>query len=102
MNDHHGIVIRRPGVKKLFAAFALSVFLLSGCRDKDIVKNYSFQVPAYYDKAIVRLADGGIVEGRLDNFYQSGSGFVVVSINGVKYCTAYTNVTLISTENNGN
>jgi len=84
-------------MKKIFAVLPLSVLLLVGCTDAN---NFEVTEPLYYDKAIVRLADGGVVEGRLNSFYQSDAGYIVVAVNGVKYLTSYTNVTLIRTENN--
>lgn len=84
-------------MKKIFAVLPLSILLLVGCTDAN---NYVITEPLYYDKAIVRLADGGVVEGRLNSFCQTRNGYVVVAVNGVKYCTSYTNVTLIRTENN--
>ena len=73
-------------MKKIFAVLPLSVLLLVGCTDAN---NFKLTEPLYYDKAIVRLADGGVVEGRLNSFYQSDNGYIVVAVNGVKYLTSY-------------
>ena len=51
----------------------------------------------YYDRAIIKLPDGQIVEGKIEEWF-GGSNAVRVKIDGISYCTAYVNCVLIRTE----
>lgn len=67
------------------------MFVVTSCNEQIIDTTYSF------DYAYVRLANGEVVEGKVDSWkdYEDGDQ-LQVKINGVTYLTHASNVTLIS------
>lgn len=74
---------------KLIAASALCVALLSGCNKQLIDTTYTF------NRAIVRLPDGTVIEGKLDSWKDYDSDQLQVKINDTVYLVHSNNVVLI-------
>lgn len=80
-------------VKKLIAVTILCamLFALTGC-NKDM-----FDTVYTYDRAIIKLPNGDIVEGKVTNWTDYGDGDQIqVKIDGKTYLVHSTNVTLIA------
>ena len=81
-------------MKKKILCMALvlvMVFMLAGCNMQLIDTTYKF------DRAVVKLADGTVVEGKCESWLDfENSDMVQVKINGKTYLTHITNVTLIA------
>lgn len=82
-------------MKKIIAVF-LSVLMvavmLTGCGNKDLWDtNYT------YDKAIISMPNGTILEGKIDNWtdYEDGDQ-IQVTIDGVVYLVHSSNIVLIN------
>jgi small-conductance mechanosensitive channel len=80
-------------MKKILAATLISILLvatLSGCNKQMFDPVYSF------DKAIISLPNGEIVEGKIDNWtdYEDGDQ-IQVKIDGVVYLVHSSDVVLI-------
>jgi hypothetical protein len=80
-------------MKKILVAIIISILLvitLSGCNKQLFDTTYSF------DKAIISLPNGEIVEGRIDSWtdYEDGDQ-IQVKINGVTYLAHSSDVVLI-------
>lgn len=74
---------------KLIAASALCVALLSGCNKQLIDTTYTF------NRAIVRLPDGTVIEGKLDSWKDYDGDQLQVKINDTVYLVHSNNVVLI-------
>lgn len=73
------------------ALVLIMVFMLVGCNMQLMDTTYRF------DRAIVKLADGNVVEGKCESWLDfENSDMVQVKINGKTYLTHITNVTLIA------
>lgn len=70
------------------------MFLLSACGNKDW-----FDTTYTYDRAIVSLPDGTIIDGKVDKWtdYEDGDQ-IQVTIDGVTYLVHSSNIALISEE----
>lgn len=80
-------------MKKFLAGIAIVTFMvvtLSGCNKQVIDVTYKF------DKAIVSLPNGEVIEGKLDSWtdYEDGDQ-IQVKINGVTYLVHSSDVVLI-------
>ena len=80
-------------MKKIFALTIISVLLvisLSGCNKQIFDTTYSF------DKAIISLPNGKIIEGKIDSWtdYEDGDQ-IQVKVNGVTYLVHSSNIVLI-------
>lgn len=80
-------------MKKFLAGIAIVAFMvvtLSGCNKQVIDVTYKF------DKAIVSLPNGDVIEGKLDSWtdYEDGDQ-IQVKINGVTYLVHSSDVVLI-------
>lgn len=79
---------------KLIALSVLSILLIGtlvGCGNKTLIDTtYTF------DKAIVRLQNGEIIEGNVQNWCDYEGDQIQVNINGTTYLVHSSNVTLIS------
>lgn len=80
-------------MKKFLAGIAIVAFMvvtLSGCNKQVIDVTYKF------DKAIVSLPNGEVIEGKLDSWtdYEDGDQ-IQVKINGVTYLVHSSDVVLI-------
>jgi ribosomal protein S1 len=80
-------------MKKILVAIIISILLvitLSGCNKQLFDTTYSF------DKAIISLPNGEIVEGRIDSWtdYEDGDQ-IQVKINGITYLVHSSNIVLI-------
>ena len=69
-----------------------SIFALSGCGNKQI-----FDTTYTFNKAIISLPDGTVVEGRVDSWrdYEDGDQ-IQVKIDGVTYLVHSSNICLIA------
>ena len=82
-------------MKKIIAVILsalMMVAMLAGCGNKDLWDtNYT------YDKAILSLPNGTIVEGKVDSWtdYEDGDQ-IQVSIDGAVYLVHSSNITLIN------
>ena len=81
-------------MKKIVILAALLVLVLiscTGCYNKQL-----FDVTYHYDRAIVYLPNGEIVEGRVSNWTDFDDGdSIQVKIDGKMYLTHISNVCLI-------
>lgn len=82
-------------MKKKIAIFLLilsGLFALSSCGNKQI-----FDTVYTFDKAIVSLPNGDIVEGKVDSWkdYEDGDQ-IQVKINGITYLVHSSNIVLIN------
>ena len=81
-------------MKKILATLMITLLMvitLSGCGNKQIIDTtYTF------DKAIISLPNGDVVEGKVDGWtdYEDGDQ-IQVKINGVTYLVHSSNVVLI-------
>ena len=80
-------------MKKILAAFMITLIMvatLSGCNKQVFDTTYSF------DKAIVSLPNGDVVEGKVESWtdYEDGDQ-IQVKINGVTYLVHSENIVLI-------
>ena len=81
-------------MKKILVAIIMlmsMVVLLSGCGNKQI-----FDTTYRFDKAIVSLPNGAVIEGKIDSWtdYEDGDQ-IQVKINGVTYLVHSSDVVLI-------
>lgn len=80
-------------MKRLALIIFLAIILVSctGCYNKQLV-----DLTYHYDRAIVRLPNGEIVEGRVSNWrdFEDGDS-IQVKIDGKMYLTHISNVCLI-------
>lgn len=77
----------------LLVVFALGIIIcFSGCGNKDIM-----DTAYHFDRAIIKLQNGKIVEGKVDSWrdYDDGDQLQIV-INGTKYLVHSANATLIA------
>lgn len=86
----------RKNIKVSIASLGIGAVLfggifLAGCGNKDM-----WDTVYTFDKAIVKLADGTIVEGKVQSWrdYESGDQ-IQVKINGNTYLVHSSNITLI-------
>ena len=82
---------------KIIAIISLifACFIFGGCKTKGSEDStYTPFVCNSYNYAKVKLPDGKIVEGQIDNWHESSVG-VIVSVNGVVYYTGMANVVLM-------
>ena len=80
-------------MKKIALIIFLAVILVSctGCCNKQL-----FDTTCHYDRAIVYLPNGEIVEGRVSSWTSFGDGGAVqIKIDGKTYLTHICNVCLI-------
>lgn len=80
-------------MKKIALIIFLVIILVSctGCYNKQL-----FDVTYHYDRAIVYLPNGEIVEGRVSSWTDFGDGdSIQVKIDGKMYLTHISNVCLI-------
>ena len=80
-------------MKKIALIIFLAIILVSctGCYNKQL-----FDVTYHYDRAIVYLPNGEIVEGRISSWTDFDDGdSIQVKINGKMYLTHISNVCLI-------
>ena len=74
-------------------ALALTIFvaMISGCTNRQII-----DTAHKFDYGIVRLANGDVVEGKVDSWLDfENSDTVQITIEGKTYLVHYTNATLI-------
>lgn len=83
--------------KILIFCCVVTLSLFSGCEAANSTHDMSLAVDDDYDRAIVSLADGTTVSGYLQSWCHVDDRVIVV-IDGVKYYTTLSNVTLIKTE----
>ena len=81
-------------MKKILVTVIMAILLattLSGCGNKQI-----FDTTYTFDKAIISLPNGEVVEGKIDSWtdYEDGDQ-IQVKINGVTYLVHSSNVVLI-------
>ena len=81
-------------MKKILATLMITLLMvitLSGCGNKQI-----FDTVYGYDKAIISLPNGDIVEGKVDSWtdYEDGDQ-IQVKINGVTYLVHSSDIVLI-------
>ena len=79
-------------MKKLFAMFMAVILVcsMSGCNKQLIDTTY------YFDKAIVYMPNGEIVEGKVNSWKDYDGDQIQVKINGKTYLVHSSNVVLIS------
>lgn len=85
---------------KIIAIMSLifACFMFGGCKAKGSDDTtYTPFVCNSYNYAKVKLPDGNIVAGQIDNWHESSVG-IIVSINGVAYYTGMANVVLMEVE----
>ena len=79
---------------KLILLSSLSILLIGtlvGCGNKTLIDTtYTF------DKAIIKLQNGEIIEGNVQNWCDYEGDQIQVNINGTTYLVHSSNVTLIS------
>lgn len=80
-------------MKKILAVFMITLIMvatLSGCNKQVFDTTYSF------DKAIISLPNGDVIEGKVDSWtdYEDGDQ-IQVKINGVTYLVHSENIVLI-------
>lgn len=80
-------------MKKILAVLVLVVLMvaLTGCGNRDM-----FDTVYTYDEAVLSMADGTIVRGKVENWrdYEDGEQ-IQVRIDGVVYLVNSVNITLI-------
>ena len=80
-------------MKKILAVLVLVVLIvaLTGCGNRDM-----FDTVYTYDEAVLSMADGTIVRGKVQNWrdYEDGEQ-IQVKIDGVTYLVNSVNITLI-------
>ena len=80
-------------MKKILAVLVLVVLMvaLTGCGNRDM-----FDTVYTYDEAVLSIADGTIVRGKVQNWrdYEDGEQ-IQVKIDGVTYLVNSVNITLI-------
>ena len=80
-------------MKKILVVLALMVLMmaLTGCGNRDM-----FDTIYTYDEAVLSMADGTIVRGKVENWrdYKDGEQ-IQVKIDGVTYLVNSVNITLI-------
>jgi major membrane immunogen (membrane-anchored lipoprotein) len=81
-------------MKKILAVLVLVVLMvaLTGCGNRDM-----FDTVYTYDEAVLSMADGTIVRGKVENWrdYEDGEQ-IQVKIDGVIYLVNSVNITLIN------
>ena len=79
-------------MKKCIAVFLVTIVMsvLCGCNRQMVDLTYS------YDYAQIKMPDGTIVEGKLDNQHNYDGEQVQVVINGVTYLVSSMNLVMIS------
>lgn len=81
-------------MKKIFAILVLVVLMvvLTGCGNRDM-----FDTVYIYDEAVLSMADGTIIRGKVENWrdYEDGEQ-IQVKIDGVTYLVNSVNITLIN------
>jgi len=81
-------------MKKILAVLVLVVLMvaLTGCGNRDM-----FDTVYTYDEAVLSMADGTIVRGKVENWrdYEDGEQ-IQVRIDGVVYLVNSVNITLIN------
>ena len=80
-------------MKKILAVLVLVVLMvaLTGCGNRDM-----FDTVYTYDEAVLSMADGTIVRGKVQNWrdYEDGEQ-IQVKIDGITYLVNSVNITLI-------
>lgn len=75
----------------LLVVFAASIIMFAGCGNRDV-----FDTVYTYDRAIIQLPDGTIVDGPVTKWRDYGDGDQIqVEINGKIYLVHSENITLI-------
>ena len=81
-------------MKKILAVLVLVVLMvaLTGCGNRDM-----FDTVYTYDEAVLSMADGTIVRGKVQNWrdYEDGEQ-IQVKIDGITYLVNSVNITLIN------
>lgn len=81
-------------MKKILAVLVLVVLMvaLTGCGNRDM-----FDTVYTYDEAVLSMADGTIVRGKVENWrdYEDGEQ-IQVKIDGVTYLVNSVNITLMN------
>lgn len=81
-------------MEKILAVLVLVVLMvvLTGCGNRDM-----FDTVYTYDEAVLSMADGTIVRGKVENWrdYEDGEQ-IQVKIDGVTYLVNSVNITLIN------
>lgn len=80
-------------MKKILTATLISILLvvtLSGCNKQIIDTTYKF------DKAIISLPNGDVVEGKVDSWKDYDGDQIQVKIDGVTYLVHSSDVALIA------
>ena len=80
-------------MKKILAVLVLMIMMvaLTGCGNRDM-----FDTVYTYDEAVLSMADGTIVRGKVENWRDYSDGEQIqVKINGVTYLVNSVNITLI-------
>lgn len=80
-------------VVAIILATILIIFCFSGCS----FSGYDFLDTNYnFDRAIIRLADGSIIEGKVKQWTDLSDGELTITLdNGCRYLVHNVNVTLI-------
>ena len=79
-------------MKKFMCAVAVTMLILSGCGNKNIIDTtYS------YDNVVIKLPNDTIIEGKIESWrdYEDGDQ-IQVKINGKTYLVHSSNVVLIN------
>ena len=81
-------------MKKILAVLVLAALMvvLTGCGNRDM-----FDTVYTYDEAVLSMADGTIIRGKVENWrdYEDGEQ-IQVKIDGVIYLVNSVNITLIN------
>lgn len=76
-------------MKKKFLALTVICTLLTGCNRQIVDVNYKF------DRAIISLPDGEIIEGKIDSWRDYEGDQIQVKIDGKTYLVHSTDIVLI-------
>lgn len=79
-------------MKKFMCAVAVTMLILSGCGNRDIIDTTYF-----YDSAVIKLPNDTVIEGKVESWrdYEDGDQ-IQVKINGKSYLVHSSNVVLIN------
>ena len=75
--------------KKFLALAVICTLLLTGCNRQIVDVNYKF------DRAIISLPDGEIIEGKIDSWRDYEGDQIQVKIDGKTYLVHSTDIVLI-------
>ena len=76
--------------KKIFVLFTIAALSLTGCGNKAI-----FDTTYTFDRAIIQLADGTIIDGKVDSWLDFEGEQLQIKVDGITYLVNSINCTLI-------